>query len=397
MGRSRQTLLLALLGAATLLIAVLLRVSDQHSGAAASAPGRSEPSNAATAVVEAPVESLESRPTLDSASPIEREAVAIALSELRAQLTLRVVDSAGSPVLGARAWIEDENAPPDKIAQFAKRYRSDVHELEAGLGREVPLDADASARFDGPLRAVRLAARAPGLAGCTVVARGDRECVLTLTPSHDLEVFVLGPGDRPVAGAFVALRSEDWDRVEITAEARPPVLGAPSITARTDQTGRAVLRDVEGQHDMRFETWLDVLFVRSEPELVEIAAPLLAQNKAVVFRIASYGSLLVEPVAPADGSGSIATRIELLPDRLLLGQRIPWPTAAVEHGAALFPCVGIGEQLIVRRADSPSFITVDAPSPSAHGEVARFRADFTPPPVERSPPPPPPPAQDSQR
>jgi len=206
-------------------------------------------------------------------------------------------------------------------------------------------------------------------------------------------VFVLGPGDRPVAGAFIALRSEDWERVEITAKARPPVLGAPSITARTDQTGRAVLRDVESQDDMRFETWLDVLFVQSEPELVEVTPPLLAQNKAVVFRVASYGSLLVEPVAPADGSGSVATRIELLPDRLLLGQRIPWPTAAVEHGAALFPCVGIGEQLIVRRADSPSFITVDAPSPSAHGEVARFKADFNPPRVK----PVTPPAQDSQR
>lgn len=176
MGRPRQTLLFALLGAATLLIAVLWRVSDQHSGAAAFAPANSEPSNAATAVVEAPAESLESRPTLDSASPIEREAVAIALNELRAQLTVRVVDSAGSPVVGARAWIEDENAPPDRIAQFAKRYGSDVHELEAGLGREVPLDSDASAQFDGPLRAVRVAARAPGLAGCTVVARGDREC-----------------------------------------------------------------------------------------------------------------------------------------------------------------------------------------------------------------------------
>lgn len=395
MGRSRQTLLLALLGAATLLIAVLLRVSDQHSSAAASAPAQSEPSNSATAVVEAPVEFPESRPTVDSASPSEREAVAIALSELRAQLTLRVVDSAGSPVLGARAWIEDENAPPAKIAQFAKFYASDVHELESGLGHEVPLDADASAQFDGPLRAVRIAARAPGLAGCTVVARGDRECVVTLTPSHDLEVFVLGPGDRPVACAFIALRSEDWERVEITAKARPPVLGAPSITARTDQTGRAVLRDIEGQHDLRFETWLDILFVQSEPELVEVTPPLLAQNKAVVFRVASYGSLLVEPVAPAEGSGSVATRIELLPDRLLLGQRIPWPTAAVEHGAALFPCVGIGEQLIVRRADSPSLITLDAPSPSAHGEVARFKADFNPPRVGQSAPNPP--TQDSQR
>lgn len=386
MGRSSQTLLLALLGAATLLIVLLLRVSDHDSGAAASAPAQSEPSNAATAVVEAPVEFPENRPTVDSAAPVEREAVAIALSELRAQLTVRVVDSAGSPVLGSRAWIEDENAPPDKIALFAKLYRSDVHELEAGLGREVQLDSDASAQFDGPLRAVRVAARASGLAGCTVVARGDRECVVTLTPSHDLEVFVLGPGDRPVAGAFIALRSEDWDRVEITAKARPPVLGAPSLTARTDQTGRAVLRDIEGQHDMRFETWLDVLFVQSEPEVVKIAAPLLAQNKAVVFRVASYGSLLVEPVAPADGSGSVPTRIELLPVRSSLGRNAPWPTAAVEHGAALFRCVGIGEELMVRRADGLSYITLDAPSPTAHGEVARFRADFTPPRVTSTPP-----------
>jgi len=230
--------------------------------------------------------------------------------------------------------------------------------------------------------------------------------VLTLTPSHDLQVLVMGPGDElggaPVAGAFVAVRHQHTTRHDDAVLTGAPGLSrleAPRLTVRTNKDGWALFRDVEGHCNFSdapdIKVVLDVLFVKSEPEFAEVTPVELEKGAVWIVEVPEFGSLLVEPVAPADGSGPVATRIELLPDRLLLGQRIPWPTAAVEHGVALFTCVGVGEQLIVRRADSPSFITVDAPSPSAHGEVARFKADFNPPRVRQSAPNPP--RLDSQR
>lgn len=476
MGRSRRTSLLVSLAVAALLVLVVWRVAVNRGGHgdAAWAGALAAESADSAATVELPVATHMAPVNVEGTDGSEREAVASTLSTQRASLTVRVVDAKGEPVRGARAWIEDEHASATEVAQYAQRYDSDVHELEAGLGREVSLDANACARLEGPLTALRVAARARGLAGCTVVARGDRECVVKLAPSHDVEVLVLGPGDRPVAGAFVATRvrrvgsrsaalSSEFEvevdgmdrraaeqlagtlaarlppgaRIEVsTPEARfnlngqpvggeagvrririlpkeqvpvadtaptpqPEVvdlpaespeleqaLGPPAQTARTDAHGRALLRDVEGQCDFGeySQVWLDVLFVSSEPARVQLTAEVLEQDKLVVFRVREYGSLRVEPVPSADGSDSVATRIELLAYSSWQGRGVSAPIADVENGAAVFHCVGVGEKLIVRRGDSPSSRTRRAPSPTAHGEVARFRADFTPPRVTSTPP-----------
>lgn len=287
----------------------------------------------------------------------------------RGELRIQVVDEQGAPAPQARAWIEDECASRATVLNFAEEHRSDVHELAAGLGLELQLDSEGRAVAPTPRRAVRVGARAPGRAGCTVVSTADTECVVQLAPSHDVSVRFVDAANRPIEGAFVALT------VPNRLSVRPDSDRAPELVARTDARGLALLRDVES-HAPEYEShWtIEPLLVRAEPRSFHVD-PLSPPREPLVFRVSSYGSLRVEVRDRAGGLFAGAGRIALGDRNWSLRSTVRAssgcaPEEQLRGGVALFRCVGVLEKLALQVDPALSLRRVarEAPMLLKHGD-----------------------------
>ncbi len=355
------------------LIWTALWLAEPSSGAAAAAPRAASTS------------ALDGGATdLDAAEPREREGeTTLARNEVlnpsvresdelpRGELRIQVLDDLGAPAPQARAWIEDEYASRATVLNFAEEHRSDVHELAAGLGLELQLDSEGRAVAPTPRRAVRVGARAPGRAGCTVVSTADTECVVQLAPSHDVSVRFVDLADRPIEGAFVALTLPNrlWT---VSEDER-----TPALVARTDARGLAVLRDVES-HAPEYESrWtIEPLLVRAEPRSYHVD-PLSPPREPLVFRVSSYGSVRIEVRDRAGGLFAGAGRIALGDRNWSLRSTVRAdggcaPEERLRGGVALFRCVGVLEKLSLQVDPALSLRRVarEAPVLLKHGDSA---------------------------
>lgn len=259
----------------------------------------------------------------------------------RGVLRVRVVRASdGEPAPEARAWIENERASPKQLQLAAARFGSDVAELANEVGIELPLDSSGETTTPEPRQALRVAARAPGLAGWTVAARGDVECVVRLEPSHDLAVKLVDAQGRPCEGAYAAVlvvRSlEAWRQTGATA--------APVLVARSDSSGVASLRDVESHTDGPQPTWIvQPLLVGATPDSYHIDPRAPFETK-LEFTLHAFGAL---EFVLRDASGAVVERegeITLEPPgfKRLSNQPLIAPIAELRGGRAHFPVVGVG-------------------------------------------------------
>ncbi len=259
----------------------------------------------------------------------------------RGSLRVRVVRASdGKPVADARAWIENERASPKQLQLAAARFGSDVAELANEVGIELPLDASGETTAPEPQQALRVAARAPGLAGWTVAARGDLECVVRLEPSHDLVVKFEDAQGRPCegayAGVFVVRNFEAWRQAGAAL--------APVLVARSDSNGVALLRDVESHTDGPQATWIvQPLLVGATPDGYNIDPRTPLETK-LEFTLHAYGAM---EFVLRDSSGAVVERegevtLEEPGIRRLSSQTVIAPLAELRGGRAHFPVVGIG-------------------------------------------------------
>jgi len=288
-----RTLRWGLIGAVALLAISIWLAQDSFESAAAT------PADAHDGVT--PVEAPE--PHVGAANEVElpgrRDVAAIAPPVIvgrapQGRCIVSVVDPAGQPACGARLWIEDSTANQATLSRAARESESNVDQLANGLGFEIAMDANARALIASPVKAIRAAARAEGLAGWTVISRADTECVIELEPSHDIAVRVLDARGRPAQGAVVVLGLLDEWAVEISARSPAEQDLRCVSTTTTDADGFAWLRDVESKMNSNVESWrIAAPLIETTPAWIEVALADLPHS-ALEFAAKESGQLVFE-------------------------------------------------------------------------------------------------------
>lgn len=302
------------------------------------------------------------RPTLESSDT--REAAPTAeefgrYGEPRGELTVRVVLADGSAAgEGVRAWIEDENSSPRALESAADQYHCNVAELEHAVGAPLTLDERAVGRTLSPRSAVRVAARAPGLAGWSIVAPDERECVVELAPSHDLAFRLIDATGRPCAGAMVAAwRSvPTFDFDSLSNDRRLEY--EPSFVVQADASGLALVRDLESHVDLEHGRWrFGPILVASDPE-VWLVEPQAVPDKPLVFRLAPGAAIEVVASRPDGKPTQRGGFVFLKPAEsswplVRAGASPVFPGLRLRDGRARFDYVGADQTFSVRWGEQP--------------------------------------------
>lgn len=236
---------------------------------------------------------------------------------LRGGCVVTVLDEHGQPAVDASLWIENESVDDVELARAAAEHPSNVEQLAHAVGVEAPLDADGRATIPVPKRALRVAARAEGLAGWSVIARGEAECVVRLEPSHDIAIRVRGESGQPLRGVDVVLGHRNQWFVELSAsefESRELDM-TPVFTTPTDEDGIAWLRDVESFVDPRIDVWwVAAPLAGASPDRYELQLDDLPQSE-LLFDVGATGSINFELRGPKGSLQRVSgfVRLEPLP------------------------------------------------------------------------------------
>ncbi len=194
---------------------------------------------------------------------------------------------------------------------------------------------------------------------------------MPLAPSHDLSVAVVNAQGRPVEGAFVAITIPD----PLAVRSGRTSARKPSLVARTDARGVAVLRDVESHVDAHESTWrVEPLLVQADPRHHDVD-PLSPPQGPLEFRVSAHGALRVAVRGRNGRSFNGAGRIGLGDQNWVLRSSLRasggyLPEEPLREGVALFRCVGLFQALNVH-GETAIFgrrLAIDAPPLLRHGE-----------------------------
>jgi hypothetical protein len=296
-------------------------------------------------------------------------------------LSVLVVDAeAQKPVPDARVWIEREGLPKAMTMQSLLNYGSDVAELEFELGRELDVDATGTARTRSPGTAVRVAARAEGLAGSTVVARGDTQCTLALAASHDVEVRVRDDSGRPIEGVLIAVGRQSGGEIFPNPPGAQPTTTYVSWVGRTSAAGTLMVYDVDQRIDSGTTShtywWIGPLCVDAVPRHTRVDVGALPAS--LEFVVARSGGLRIELVdregRPRERDGVVQIAVIDTPRSLYAdGMASTTPHAVLRGGRATFSALDLGRSYRIDVRGERLFVHEVVEGPTRAGETVHAR------------------------